>query len=269
MGVKGLFQFLKRFEKTVHIPSCVAGKSIGIDIFWFIHQSKGDMFDFQNNLLPYIKYAKEIHCVFDGTPSNEKKYQLDETAQKRKEILQSIEQIEKFLKYPFNQISPQDRQLIVEYLNQLKRQAWQPSPQYIQQIKQWLDKKGCELYQALGEADNMLINLEEEGIIDLIVTNDSDLLTLGSKQVLRPVTTQRGALFDTYYMCKCIGFTAQQWSDFMYLCKNMKENDIILAYSLISVYKELDYVIQKYENIYQDDLVKDQSFNKKYSISIE
>jgi hypothetical protein len=30
-----------------------------------------------------------------------------------------------------------------------------------------------------------------------------------------------------------------------------------LAYSLISVYKELDYVLQKYNNIYQDDLIVD------------
>jgi 5'-3' exonuclease len=257
MGVKGLFQFLKRFEKTVHIPYCVSSKSIGIDIFWFIHQSKGDMFDFQNSLLPYIKYAKEIHCVFDGAPSKEKKQQLDEATQKRKEILQSIEQIEKFLKYPFNQISNPDRHLISDYLHQLKRQIWQPSPQYIQEIKNWLIKKDCEVYQALGEADNMLINLENEGVIQMIVTNDSDLLTLGSKQVLRPITPLKGALFDTKYICVIIGFTVQQWNDFMYLCKNMKENDILLAYSLISVYKELDYVLQKYNNIYQDDLIVD------------
>ena len=101
----------------------------------------------------------------------------------------------------------------------------------------------------------MLINLENEGVIQMIVTNDSDLLTLGSKQVLRPITPLRGALFDTNYICAIIGFTAQQWGDFMYLCKNMKENDILLAYSLISVYKELDYVLQKYNNIYQDDLI--------------
>jgi 5'-3' exonuclease len=255
MGVKGLFQFLKRFEKIVHVPSSVAGKSIGIDIFWFIHQSKGDMFDFQNSLLPYIKYAKEIYCVFDGNPSNEKKHQLEDNYQKRKEILQSIEQIEKFLKYPFNQISSQDRHLINDYLQQLKRQIWQPSPQYIEEIKNWLVKKGCEVYQAFGEADNMLINLEKDDIIELIVTNDSDLLVLGSKKVIRPISTLRCSIFDIQYICDIIGFTAKQWNDFMYLCKNMKDNDILLAYSLISVYKELDYAIQKYETLYKDELI--------------
>jgi hypothetical protein len=69
MGVKGLFQFLKRFEKDVNIPQFISGKSVGVDIFWFLHQSKGDMFQLQNNLLPIIKHAQQVHGVFDGAPT--------------------------------------------------------------------------------------------------------------------------------------------------------------------------------------------------------
>ena len=82
MGVKGLFQFLKRFEKDVHIPQYISGKSVGVDIFWFLHQSKGDMFHFQNNLLPIIKHAQKVYCVFDGAPSLEKKKILEEHSKK-------------------------------------------------------------------------------------------------------------------------------------------------------------------------------------------
>ena len=65
MGVKGLFQFLKRFEKDINIPQYVSGQSVGIDLFWFLHQSKGDMFSLQNNLLPIIKHSKKVYCVFE------------------------------------------------------------------------------------------------------------------------------------------------------------------------------------------------------------
>ena len=255
MGVKGLFQFLKRFEKDVHIPQFVSGKSVGIDLFWFLHQSKGDMFSLQNNLLPIIKHAQKVYCVFDGAPSPDKKQLLQEQSKKRNEILQSIEQIEKFLKYPFNRLTGSDRHYINAYLNQLKRQAWQPPPEYIDYVKNWLTNKGCQIYQAYDEADEILIELEKKGQISIIITNDSDLLILGSSTVVRPISPLRGALFDRSYICDILGFTANQWDDFMYLCKNMKDKDVLLAYSLISVYKDLEYVLQKYEIIYKNDLI--------------
>jgi 5'-3' exonuclease len=257
MGVKGLFQFLKRFEKDVHIPQYVSNKSVGIDIFWFLHQSKGDMFSFQNYLLPIINNAKEIHCVFDGSPSQDKKQLLEQQSLKRQEILQSINQIEKFIKYPFNRLTTSDRHFINSYLNQLKRQAWQPPPEFIDYVKSWLTNKNCHIYQALDEADNTLIDLEKKGIITTIVTNDSDLLILGSSNVLRPISPLRGALFDKDRICDILGFTATMWDDFMYLCKNMKDKDVLLAYSLISVYKDLEYVLQKCYNIYKDYLIAD------------
>lgn len=255
MGVKGLFHFLKRFEKNVYIPQFINGKTVGIDIFWFLHQSKGDMFSFQNYLLPIVKHAEKVYCVFDGAAPEYKKELLQEQNKKRNELLDSIQQIEKFIKYPFNRLSGEDRRCINEYLNQLKRQVWQPHPEFIYSVKSWLSSKGCEIYQAPHEADNILIELEKNGKVDTIISNDSDLLILGSSIVLRLLSPLRGAVFDREYICDILGFTAQQWNDFMYLCQNMKEKDIVLAYSLISVYKDLEYVLQKYEVLYKDQLI--------------
>lgn len=254
MGVKGLFQFLKRFEKDVHIPQFISGKTVGIDIFWFLHQSKGDMFHLQNNLLPIIKHAKKVHCVFDGAPTQEKCHLFKEQT-RRNELYQSINQIEKFIKYPFNHLTCSDRHYINSHLNQLKRQVWRPPPDYVDYVKNWLIEKGCEIHQAPNEADHILIELEQKGIINIIITNDSDLLILGSSIVLRPVSPLRGAIFDRGYICKILGFTKQQWDDFMYLCNHMKDKDILLAYSLISAYKELEYVLQKYYTLYGTDLI--------------
>ena len=140
-------------------------------------------------------------------------------------------------------------------MNQLKRQAWQPPPDYVEYVKSWLAGKGCEIYQAPDEADHTLIELEQKGIISTIITNDSDLLILGSSTVLRPISPVRGAVFDRDYICEILGFTEQQWEDFMYLCNHMKDKDVLLAYSLISVYKDLEYVLQKYYILYKDELI--------------
>jgi 5'-3' exonuclease len=249
MGVKGLFQFLKRFEKNVYIPEYVKNKSVGIDIFWFLHKSKGDMMTLKAYLLPFIKYSKEVYFVFDGAPSSKKREMLIEQAQKRKKMRESIREIEEFLKYPFNRLTNSDRYHINDYLNQLKRQVWQPSEEYINNVKNWIDDKGGLIYDAEEEADDLLIELEQKGKIDIIVTNDSDLLVLGSQCVLRPVGTTHAAAFDKNFMCTILGFSTEQWDNFMYLCKIMNEKDVVLAYSLTSVYKDIDYILQKYSII--------------------
>ena len=253
MGVKGLFQFLKRFERDVQIAEALRDKSVGVDIFYYIHKSKGDMFAFQNYLVQITKYAKEVHVVYDGT-SQEKKDE-SHSVTKKEELTKTIQELDRYLKYPFRRISKEDRKYIGECLAELKCQAWQPPPEYIKLTKEWLKSKGVTVHQAQGEADGYLVLLEKIKSVDIIITNDSDLLTLGARAVLRPVSPVRLALFDKEELCSVLGFTGQQWRDFMYLCKNMKNTDILLAYSMISVYKDLDYVLQKYELLYGADLI--------------
>lgn len=249
MGVKGLFQFLRRFEQHSSIQEAVSGQSVGIDIFWFIHQSKGDMFALQGYLLPIIRYAHAVHCVFDGVPSPERLQYLKEQARKRHELITSIAHIEAFLKYPFHHLTHADRQCIYEYLYQLKQQAWQPSPDFVFSVKSWLETKGCHIHQAPNEADYLLIQLETDGVINAIITNDSDMLLLGSNRVIRLYGSRRAAIFDKQHICSVLNYTDAMWHDFMYICKYMKSPDILLAHSLISVYKDLEYVLQKYDTL--------------------
>ncbi len=139
----------------------------------------------------------------------------------------------------------------------MKRQVWQPSPEYINNIKTWLLKKNCKIYEAIDEADYLLIELEKKGVVDMLITCDSDLLILGSSNIVKPISPIKGVIFNKESICNIIGFTAQQWQDFMYLCKNMKENDVSLAYSFVSVYKDLEVIQQKYFTVYQKPLIPD------------
>ena len=185
MGIKGLFHFLKRFEQDVDTAKYVSGLNVGIDMFWFLHRSKGDMFYLQNFLLPIIKNALKVYCVFDGRPSPEKRELLQQQAVKRKEILQSIEQIEKFIKYPFNHLTGADRHYIHNYIMDLKKQAWLPPPEYVDYVKSWLLGKGCEIYQATNEADDVLIDLEKNGEISLSVCQNYAVIVSNQSLKLR------------------------------------------------------------------------------------
>lgn len=244
MGIKGLFQFLSRYERRVSIVEAVKGKSVGVDIFWFLHQSKGDLSIIYHYLIPIIQNAKEVHCVWDGPPSSDTKNIRKEREQDRQEIIQSIVQLDTFLTYQMDQLSEEDQHTLSLYVEQLRKKSWKATPEYICTVKNWLEEEGCYQYQAIAEADTLLIELEKETKLELIISNDSDLLVLGSACLLRMYDGE-GGLFDKKSICVKWGWTSCQWDDFMTLCRLMKEPDVVMAYSWISVYRELAVILKK------------------------
>lgn len=234
MGIKGLFTFLKRWEQPVDTKEAIKNKSVGLDIFWFIHQSKGDMAKLQASLAVFLQYALTVHAVFDGRHTTEERREvLEERRDKRH---QTIEIMEEIMEAPI--MESRDQKILERHLAQLKRQIWKPSKSYIDQIKSWLIDQGAVVHEPNGEADETLIMMENLEIIDLIVTNDSDLIALGAESVL---CSDRNVIFSKTHMRKQMGFTNECWKDFMYLCRHTEP---LIAYSLIRVYKE--HAVERY-----------------------
>jgi 5'-3' exonuclease len=259
MGIKGLFQFLSRYEQRVTTVEAVKGKLVGVDIFWFLHQSKGDLSIIYHYLHQIIQHAKEVHCVWDGPPSSDTKNIRKEKEQHRQEIIQSIVQLDTFLTHQMDQLSEEDQSTLQQYVEQLRKKSWKATPEYICTVKEWLKEQGCYQYQSTGEADTLLMELEKEHHVELLISNDSDLLALGSACLLR-VYDEEGALFDKKSIYKKWGWTSCQWDDFMTLCRLMKEPDVVMAYSWISVYRELDVILKK-QMEWKRELVVDKNSN--------
>jgi len=245
MGIKGLFQFLSRCEQRVFVSDAVQGKSVGLDMFWFVHQSKGDMTVIYNYLELIIQHAKEVHCVWDGTPSSDTAMIRKEREVKRQELMDTIVQLDKALTYQMEQLSEENEYVIHAYMDQLRKKVWKPTPDYIHTVKNWLKEQGCYQYQEKGQADELLRELEREKQIELVITNDSDLLILGCARVLRMYNSVEGGLYHDKYMYSSFNWTKQQWKNFMMVCRDMKHPDVLMAYSWASVYRDMDVIFQK------------------------
>ena len=233
MGIKGLFTFLKRWEQPVDTKEAIKNKSVGLDIFWFIHQSKGNIAELQASIAVFLQYALTVHAVLDGYHATEERREvLEERRDKRH---QTIEIIEEIMEAPI--MEARDQKILERHMAQLKRQIWKPSRAYIDQIKSWLIDQKAIVHEPIGEADQTLIMMENLGITDLIVTNDSDLIALGAETVVR-----NDVMLSKTHMRKQMGFTNECWKDFMYLCKKVEP---LIAYSMIRVYKE--YAVERWE----------------------
>ena len=245
MGIKGLFPFLKRWEEDVSLE-ILMDKSVGLDIFWFLHQSKGNMAVLEELLQPYLANAREVCAVFDGTPSVSRQQELAERREKREEQQSTIDVVEQVMSDSYPVLEEPQKRVLQRYLQQLKRQVWAPSPEYVQQVSEWLREKGAIIHVAEEEADTLLVDLERTGQIQIIVSNDSDLLTWGARSLLRPYG-DRGKWLYRDHLLRNMELTHEQWMNFMYLCRYKKNPDFLQAYSLVRVYSDMDQMIEYYE----------------------
>lgn len=240
MGVNGLFSFLQRWTHHASIEH----QRIGIDIFFFLHRSKGDVERLHTMLEPYW-VAKEVHAVFDGKAhTKEREKELGERRESRKRARTILECLEDA---PLSDLDVHSQALIHRKKKELVEQAWAPSKDYVEQAVSWLHSKGAIIHRPEEEADSYLVPLEQDGIIDIIVSNDSDLIVRGAKRLLRPLRSE--GYLDTVYMREELGFSMRQWTDFLALCRDMRTPDVVLAYSLMSVYKRKEVAMIRWEEV--------------------
>lgn len=240
------------------MESAVRDLVVGVDLFWFIHQSKGDFFVFQDYLSPIIQSATKVHCVVDGAPPKGTKEERKEKRKKRDEAKKALKDLE--VDSPPSKDRIKEKDVAVE--NQLKKhkeklsnQAWYPTREYVDYAKQWLVGEGCTIHQAAVDADSELIALEQRGWIDAIVSNDSDLLTLGANKLIRIYSPMDAGMYHAVQLATDLELSPTQWSGFMRLCREMEKKDVMTAYSFIRVYKELDYALEKYEQMCSEQVV--------------
>jgi hypothetical protein len=258
MGIKGLFQFLKRYEQESSVVDAIKDRVIGVDLFWFIHHSKGDFFVFQDYMTALIQSSSRVHCVVDGAPPKGTKEERKEKRKKReqaKKELKELDRPEACMKHVEVGVEKQ----IQKHKEKLTLQAWYPTREYVEYVKQWLTGEGCVIHQAPVDADSELIRLEKTGWIDCIVSNDSDLLTLGANCVIRMYSPSDAGIYEVASLRQILELSPTQWIDFMNLCRQMEKKDMMTAYSFIRVYKEFDVALERYHHLYASPLKKEEA----------
>jgi len=284
MGIKGLFSFLQRWEQ----PCSLEGLRLGVDLFYFLHRSKGNRAVIERMLEPYGK----MHAVVDGRmKTEEREEELEGRRAQRKRAWEEWEQLNET---PMEELDGMGQKLVRRQMSRLSRQVWTPSREYVEEVCAWIRERGGYVHEPDGEADAYLVGLEREGVVDVVVSNDSDLMVLGARRLVRPVpflrnlrlerserlergkerNTKRSTrlskvcadccvdacrdgrvdagsarILDSEWIRSQLGFSPRQWEDFLFICSRMREQDVVLSYSLISVYKRKEVAVERWEEV--------------------
>lgn len=214
MGIHQLIPFLKRFneideedpDNSVYVVSnlefeSLSGLTLAIDISTFLYaQMNGatqaivkmtdlntdsiDQFDirkmFYKNLITRMESFLRIGCslvvVFDGEASELKDVVRLERRERRKELSDKIEAAME----EFNSTEPFDRttDMINNLKNLLKQEAHIPD-ECVQEVKEMFKLMGFSVVEAKGEAERVCAALCREGLVNAVVSTDTDCLVHG------------------------------------------------------------------------------------------
>ncbi|KAF9078713.1 PIN domain-like protein [Rhodocollybia butyracea] len=183
MGIQGLLPALKSIQTTKHLSE-FAGQTVAVDAYVWLHKG---VFTCATELATgkpthkYVNYAMEKvrllrhhgiepYIVFDGGPLPAKKGTEVERKRKRDEQLSRGNLLAAQGKHP------QARDCYLK--------AVDVTPQMAFQFIKALRAESVPYVVAPYEADAQLAYLERQGIVSAILTEDSDLLVFGCKNVL-------------------------------------------------------------------------------------
>ncbi|KAM3143539.1 hypothetical protein pb186bvf_004301 [Paramecium bursaria] len=220
MGIKDLLRNLKSLAKPMHV-SKYSGMKVAIDSYCWLHKG---IFSCAQDIVEgrdtdvYINFCIrkvqmlqshniKVVMVFDGGLLPSKQITESEREKKRKENLSKAEE--------FRSKGDHDK------AHQKYAESIDVTPKMAQRLLKALQSLGIECIVAPFEADAQLAYLSITEYIDIVITEDSDLLAYGAKKVFFKMDKQgNGEQIDISTLDQCKEYNFQGWDSnkFLTLC---------------------------------------------------
>ncbi|KAK7433370.1 Rad2 nuclease [Neonectria magnoliae] len=213
MGVSGLLPLLKSIQKPKELKN-YAGQTLGIDAYGWLHRAAYSCALELGQDKPTQKYITSIihrikmlrHCgvtpymVFDGDYLPSKAATEDSRAKKRDEKKKAAMEL---LRAGKPSQATQEFQKCIDI-----------TPEMASALIQHLKKLDIPYVVAPYEADAQLVYLERQGLIDGILSDDSDLLVFGAKKLLTKLDQYGNCIeISRKDFCRCREVSLTGWSD--------------------------------------------------------
>lgn len=253
MGIKELNPFLQKNTNCVEEWDlcCLKDKKVAIDTSIYLYKylyGNGNYIDKFIQQIYRLRLNKITPIyIFDGKPSNEKMMEIENRVQKKKNNQQVIESLK--LKY--------DEQEDQNIKNQLEKDIKKKQSKiinvtrkHITDLKYMFDVLNIKYIQSKCEADIICSQLYKNGKVDMVLSDDMDLLVSGTGLLLRgfSVNSNNIMVYNINNILKSLEMSYDQWVDFCILCgcdyvKRIKKMGILTSYKLIKKHGNIETVL--------------------------
>ncbi|EXJ94800.1 hypothetical protein A1O1_03198 [Capronia coronata CBS 617.96] len=254
MGIKGLLPLLKSIHKHCTLKK-FAGQTIGVDAYGWLHRGVvGCAFalaldkpttihiDFVlSRVRMLLDFGVTPYLVFDGDNLPSKAGTNAARGKKREEARALGLELHRAGK--------------TSQAHQELQKAVDVTPAMARQLIEELKKLNVQYIVAPYEADAQLVYLEQKGIIDGILSEDSDLLVFGAKRLLTKLN-QYGELIEVersdFAMCKEMSLAG--WTDSMFMrmailsgcdyLPNIGKMGLKTAHGYVRKYRDIEKILR-------------------------
>lgn len=275
MGITGLTKLLRKLNlyQNIHI-SDFAYKKIAVDTSLYIYKFKNVMEDrwlsaFLSLILCLRKNNVHPVFIFDTGCPVEKKLERESRSQQKKNMISVVETISNSLnKYYetgtidsvltdiYNAQKPGtklllsntiDISIVEDVLKKMRKNIVNIYESDIEHIKELLTVLSIPFYNAPVEAETMCSDLCKRGLVDAVLSEDSDIVAYATPMCLSKLNTSTGNCEFLYYEHVLYEFELSQESflDFCILCgtdynKNMPGIGPVNSQKIITKYKKIE-----------------------------
>ncbi|KAI2786514.1 Exodeoxyribonuclease 1 [Penicillium oxalicum] len=220
MGIKGLHGLLKSIQKPCHVKS-FSGQTLGVDAYGWLHRGtvacSVDLvlerptrkhLDFVLNRVRMLLFFGVIpYLVFDGDNLPSKAGTERDRHRRRQESKALGLELQRKGRLP-------------EAYQEFQK-AVDVTPYMARQLIEELKEMNVQYVVAPYEADAQLVYLEKKGVIDGIISEDSDLLVFGAKRLLSKMD-QHGDCIEInrsdFTACREVSLAGWSDEDFRRMC---------------------------------------------------
>lgn len=265
MGVRGLQSFVKQYSipKTIQdiLNPAFKKQKIGIDISYYIYKWQGDI----DKILEFIKNLNtnqhRVILAFDGRAEDGKQWEAQRRRTAREEELKSAQSIQEVLET--DTISDEQRLHLEQKAAEHAKRGWSISRELRASIKRRFYEEKIPMVKAKSEADGLLASMCANGVLDLVISGDMDLLAMGAKSLWTP--TEDGLSFREYNreaLLQKLNLGDYQFRSMCAMCFTEASADptifdIRQAYQAMRLFRNLTTIKQKHPEwlkVWPDDL---------------
>jgi len=194
MGIRGAFTTLRKAFHPIQ-PLELTPLKIGIDMFSLVYTHRACLDELLELLKSWASHGHKLTCVWDGTAPKEKQEIIGQRRSARDSAMDKKKDLEEYLEKFASQLDDTDVKHLKSAITSLSWQGWHLSGSLKRQIQGVLGETIQHVY-APGEADDLLIEMNVKGEIDVIMSLDSDLLAMGSPRVWRLLKIRKDWLIE-------------------------------------------------------------------------
>jgi len=272
MGIPNLNRFLidncgKNAIKKMHLKN-FKDKTVVVDTSIYLYKfvSENTLMESMYLFISILKHYKIIPLfIFDGKPPAEKRDLLIKRLMEKKEAEKKYNE----LKIKLTTARNEEKPIIIQDMEYLKRQFVRINDDDIQKVKGLMDAYGVTYYDAQGEADKLCAYLLKIGKAWACISDDMDMFLYGCPYVIRGISMLKHTclFYDTEAILKDLEMSNKQFCEIMVLSGTDYNLDVNVSLKeTINWYYEYNKYCAKSENPYGFYvwLVKNTKYIKDY-----